>query len=237
MMDALHILSFGKGGWGAALLLASGVTLSLSVLGFLLGAVFGAVAAGGRLSSKRLSCWLAKGYGTVFRGVPDLLTIYLLYYGGSIALTQIGKFFGGAGFVGLPAFATGVLAIGIISGAYQAEVYRGAYLAVDHGQFDACKALGLSRLQSLRLVIGPQLMRHALPGLGNVWQLVLKDSALISVIGLVELMRQAQIGAGSMREPFVFYVAAATLYFLIAAATASVFRYSEARAWRGMARA
>ena len=69
---------------------------------------------------------VAKGYGTVFRGVPDLLTIYLLYYGGSIALTQLGKFFGGAGFVGLPAFATGVLAIGIISGAYQAEVYRGA---------------------------------------------------------------------------------------------------------------
>ncbi|RVD64536.1 ABC transporter permease subunit, partial [Mesorhizobium sp. M4A.F.Ca.ET.029.04.2.1] len=145
--------------------------------------------------------------------------IYLLYYGGSIALTEIGKLFGSAGFVGLPTFATGVLAIGIISGAYQAEVYRGAYLAVDPGQFEACKALGVARFHSLRLVIIPQLMRHALPGLGNVWQLVLKDSALISVIGLVELMRQSQIGAGSMREPFVFYLAAAALYFLIAAVT------------------
>ena len=237
MTNILHILGFGQGGWGAALLLASSVTLALSVLGFLLGAAFGAAAAAGRLSSRSVPFWLAHAYGTVFRGVPDLLTIYLLYYGGSIALTQLGKLLGSVGFIGLPTFATGVLAIGIISGAYQGEVYRGAYQAVDRGQFDACKALGLSRFQSLRLVIIPQLMRHALPGLGNVWQLVLKDSALISVIGLVELMRQAQIGAGSTREPFIFYMAAAGLYFVIAAVTASVFRYGEARAWRGMVHA
>lgn len=236
MMDILHILAFGNGGWGAVLLAASGVTLSLSVLGFLLGAVFGALAASGRLSARRVPAWIAHAYGTVFRGVPDLLTIYLLYYGGSIALTQLGKYFGATGFVGLPAFSTGVLAIGVISGAYQAEVYRGAYHAVDRGQLDASKALGFSGWQSLRLVIVPQLMRHALPGLGNVWQLVLKDSALISVIGLVELMRQAQIGAGSTREPFIFYIAAGVLYFVIAAVTAQVFRYSEMRAWRGMAR-
>jgi octopine/nopaline transport system permease protein len=233
MIDAMHILGFGDGGWGAALLVAAAVTLALSLLGFLFGAVFGALAASARLSASRVSNWLAGAYGTVFRGVPDLLTIYLLYYGGSVALTAVGRLFGGAGFVGLPAFATGVLAIAIISGAYQAEVYRSAYLAVDSGQFDACKALGLSWVQSLSLVIVPQLMRHALPGLGNVWQLVLKDSALISVIGLVELMRQAQIGAGSTREPFIFYIAAALLYFLIAGATGLFFRLGEARAWRG----
>jgi octopine/nopaline transport system permease protein len=237
MTNNLHILGFGQGGWGAALLLASSITLALSVLGFLLGAAFGAAAAAGRLTSRGVPAWLAHAYGTIFRGVPDLLTIYLLYYGGSIALTEAGKLLGSAGFIGLPTFATGVLAIGIISGAYQGEVYRGAYQAVDRGQFDACKALGLTRFQSLRLVIVPQLMRHALPGLGNVWQLVLKDSALISVIGLVELMRQAQIGAGSTREPFIFYMAAAGLYFVIAAITASVFRYGEARAWRGMVHA
>ena len=234
MVDIMHLLGFGEGGWGAALCAAAAVTLALSFLGFLLGAVFGALAAGGRLSRSRAFVWLAGAYGTVFRGVPDLLTIYLLYYGGSVALTAVGRLFGGEGFVGLPAFATGVIALAIISGAYQAEVYRGAYLAVDRGQFDACNALGLTRLQALRLVIVPQLMRHALPGLGNVWQLVLKDSALISVIGLVELMRQAQIGAGSTREPFVFYVAAAILYFLIAGVTGLIFRLGEARAWRGV---
>src|ERR1044072_7530216 len=111
MTQISHLLGFGQGGWAAALLLASGVTLALSVLGFLLGAVFGAMTAAGRLSSRRIPAGLAHVYGTVFRGVPDLLTIYLLYYGGSIALTQIGTFFCSAGFIGLPTFATGVLAM------------------------------------------------------------------------------------------------------------------------------
>jgi octopine/nopaline transport system permease protein len=233
-LDTLHLLGFGQDGWGGVLLASAAVTVVLSVLGFLLGAAFGSIAAAGRLSSSSLLRGAASAYGTVFRGVPDLLTIYLLYYGGSVALTAVGRMTGHAGFVGLPTFATGVLALAIISGAYQAEVYRGAYLEIDRGQSDACKALGLPRLPSLALVIAPQLLRHALPGLGNIWQLVLKDSALISVIGLVELMRQAQIGAGSTREPFAFYVAAAAIYFVIAGLTGLVFRFQEARAWRGM---
>ncbi len=234
MFDKLYLLGFGVGGWGGMLLSAAGMTLILSALGFVLGAVFGGLAAAGRLSSARIMRGLASAYGTVFRGVPDLLTIYLFYYGGSVALTSLGRLFGSGGFVGLPTLATGVLTIGFISGAYQAEVYRGAYLAVSHGQFDAAKALALTRLQMLRLVIVPQLLRHAIPGLGNVWQLVLKDSALISVIGLVEIMRQAQIGAGSTREPFLFYCAAAALYFAIAGITDLAFGRAESNASRGI---
>ncbi|WEZ85274.1 ABC transporter permease subunit (plasmid) [Rhizobium sp. 32-5/1] len=234
MLEKLYLLGFAEGGWGTALLGAAGVTVLLSMLGFLLGAVFGAVGASGGLSSRRLPKTLASVYGTIFRGVPDLLTIYLFYYGGSVALTAIANAFGSGGFVGLPSLATGIIAIGIISGAYQAEVYRGAYLAVEQGQFDAAKALALSRVQMLRLVIIPQLLRHAIPGLSNVWQLVLKDSALISVIGLVELMRQSQIGAGSTREPFLFYIAAAALYFVIAGITGQIFRRAETRTSRGI---
>jgi octopine/nopaline transport system permease protein len=236
MTDVLLLLGFGEGGWGAALLSASVVTILLSVAGFALGAVFGGGAAAARVGGFRAAAIIAEAYGTVFRGVPDLLTIYLLYFGGSMALTTAAHLFGAAGFVGLPAFATGTLAIGIISGAYQAEVFRGAYLAIDRGQAEAAYAHGLSKRLTLRLVILPQLMRHAIPGLGNVWQLVLKDSALISVIGLVELMRQAQIGAGSTRQPFVFYVAAAALYFSIAAATGVLFRRAERVAMRGFER-
>jgi octopine/nopaline transport system permease protein len=234
MLQKLDLLGFDAGGRGMALLSAAWVTLILSVLGFTLGMVFGALGASGRLSSKRLPRSLASAYGTIFRGVPDLLTIYLFYYGGSVALTAIARSFGSGSFVGLPSFATGVIVIGIISGAYQAEVYRGAYLAVEPGQFDAAKALALSRTQMLRLIIVPQLLRHAIPGLSNVWQLVLKDSALISVIGLVELMRQAQIAAGSTREPFLFYLAAAGLYFIMAGITGQVFRFAEDRACRGI---
>ncbi|SIQ85462.1 octopine/nopaline transport system permease protein [Rhizobium sp. RU33A] len=236
MFEKLYLLGFSEGGWAAALLGAAGVTLVLSLLGFVLGAVFGALGAAGALSAKRIPRALASAYGTVFRGVPDLLTIYLFYYGGSVALTAIARSFGSDGFVGLPSFATGILAMGIISGAYQAEVYRGAYLAVEPGQFDAAKALALTRMQMLRFVVVPQLLRHAVPGLSNVWQLVLKDSALISVIGLVELMRQAQVAAGSTREPFLFYVTAAGLYFVIAAITGQAFRVAEDRASRGLAR-
>lgn len=234
MLEKLHLLGFAEGGWGLALLGAAAITLALSALGFLLGIVFGGLSAAGRLSARRMPRAIANAYGTIFRGVPDLLTIYLFYYGGSVALTAIARAFGSEEFVGLPSLATGVLAIGIISGAYQGEVYRGAYLAVDRGQFDAAKALALSRAQMLRLVIIPQLLRHAIPGLSNVWQLVLKDSALISVIGLVELMRQAQIGAGSTREPFLFYVAAAVLYFVIAGVTGLAFRAAETRSVRGV---
>jgi octopine/nopaline transport system permease protein len=233
-MDAIGLLGFGEGGWAAALLSAAAVTLVLSILGFGVGVIFGGFGAAGRLARSPAFRFIASGYGTVFRGVPDLLTIYLLYFGGSVALTAVDHWFGGAGFVGLPAFATGTMAIGVISGAYQSEVFRGAYLAVDAGQTDAARALGLSRWITLRRVIIPQLLRHALPGLGNVWQLVLKDSALISVIGLVELMRQAQIGAGSTREPFIFYVAAAILYLIIASVTGLAFRRAEAQAMRGV---
>jgi octopine/nopaline transport system permease protein len=236
MTDVLRLLGFGAGGWAAALLSASVVTLLLSAAGFALGAVFGGIAAAARVGGFRAGAIVAEAYGTVFRGVPDLLTIYLLYFGGSMALTTAARLFGAEGFVGLPAFATGTLAIGIISGAYQAEVFRGAYLAIDRGQAEAAYAHGLSKRLTLRLVILPQLMRHAIPGLGNVWQLVLKDSALISVIGLVELMRQAQIGAGSTRQPFVFYVAAAALYFAIAAATGVLFRRAERFTMRGFER-
>jgi len=234
MMDKLHLLGFGDGGWGMSLLGAATMTLLLSLLGFALGALFGGLAAAGRLSKRRSARGLAEAYGIVFRGVPDLLTIYLFYYGGSVALTAIAHRMGSQDFIGLPTLATGILAIGIISGAYQSEVYRGAYLAVDPGQFDAAKALALSRSQMLCLVILPQLLRHAVAGLSNVWQLVLKDSALISVIGLVELMRQTQIGAGSTREPFLFYLAAAFLYFVIAGITGQAFRLAEARAFRGI---
>jgi octopine/nopaline transport system permease protein len=236
MSDGLGLLGLGGDGWAWALLKAAVVTLALSVAGFALGAVLGSLAAAARISRQRALRLLADAYATIFRGVPDLLTIYFLYFGGSLALTTLGHWFGAQGFLGLPAFATGTVALGIISGAYQAEVYRGAYLAVEQGQFDSAQAFGMTRFLMLRRIIAPQLLRYALPGLGNVWQLVLKDSALISVIGLVELMRQAQIGAGSTRQPFIFYIAAAALYFVIASATGVFFQKAERHTARGLRR-
>ena len=137
----------------------------------------------------------------------------------------------------MPALLVGTLALGIISGAYQAEVYRGAFGAVPRGQLEAGRAVGMPRLLLFRRIVAPQVLRYAVPGLGNVWQLVLKESALISVTGLVELLRQAQIGAGSTREPFPFYVTAGALYLCITTVSTWGFARLEARTLRGERRA
>jgi octopine/nopaline transport system permease protein len=231
--SVFDLIGFGDAGWGPALLRAALTTLALSVAGFLSGAVLGALSALARLRGGLVARGVSDAYSTVFRGVPDLLSIYLLYFGGSVGLTALGQWFGAHGFVGLPTFATGVVALGVISGAYQSEVYRGGFLAIHRGELEAARAFGMPGWTMLRRVVAPQVLRYALPGLGNVWQLVLKDSALVSVIGLVELMRQAQVGAGSTRQPFLFYGSAAVLYLIIAMVTGSLFQQAERRSLRG----
>lgn len=231
-MSYLELMGFGPRGWGAAMLAAAGTTVAVAVLGFLLGGVFGSLAAWAKIAGGRGVRLLADSYTTLLRGIPDLLVVYLLYFGGSAVLGSIAGLFGGGGFIGVPALATGALALGIISGAYQAEVYRGAYLSLARGEIEAARAVGMSRAVMARRIVGPQVLRYAVPGLGNVWQLVLKESALISVTGLIELLRQSQIGAGSTREPFPFYLTAAGLYLAITTVSGFGFGRLEARTLR-----
>jgi octopine/nopaline transport system permease protein len=192
----------------------------------------------------------------VLRGIPDLLVIYLFYFGGSAALSSITALFGYTGFVGMPAFMTAALAIGIVNGAYQAEVLRGAYLAIPKGELEAAKACGMSGWIRLRRIIVPQVLRFALPGLGNVWQLVLKESALVAVIGLTvhlpaidvfqlftipevrfnDLLRQAHVAAGSTRLPFIFYLTAGVFYLLLTTLSQVFFQRAEKRALVGLRR-
>jgi len=232
-----EIMGFGPRGWGGAMLLATLMTVGVSVCGFLAGGVIGTGVAAMKLSRSRVARIVADAYTTVLRGVPDLLVIYLFYFGGSLALTAVGRWFGAEGFIGLPAFAIGSLAIGVVSGAYQAEVLRGAYLALSRGELEAARSVGMSRALMFRRIVAPQVLRYAIPGLGNVWQLVLKESALISVTGLVELLRQSQIGSGSTRQPFTFFLTAAALYLLITTVSTWAFQRAEDRAMRGVRRA
>ncbi len=232
-----EIMGFGPRGWGGAMLLAALMTVGVSICGFIAGAVIGTGVAAMKLSRSRVARILADTYTTVLRGVPDLLVIYLFYFGGSLALTAVARWFGATGFVGLPAFAIGSIAIGVVSGAYQAEVLRGAYLALNRGELEAARSVGMSRALMFRRIVAPQVLRYAIPGLGNVWQLVLKESALISVTGLVELLRQSQIGAGSTRQPFTFFLTAAALYLLITTVSTWFFQWAEDRSMRGVRRA
>ena len=228
-------MAWGAAGWGDEMVRGALMTFAVSSSAFGLGILLGIGGAALKLSSFLLCRILADLYTTLVRGIPELLIIYLVFFGGSLFLTKINAlFFGGDGFINLPLFVTGMSCIGFSSGAYCAEVIRGAVLAVPKGQIEAGRAIGMgSRTLFVRILV-PQVARLALPGLGNIWQLTLKHTALISVIGLVEIMRQSAVAAGSTRKPFTFYAVAGLLYLAVAAVSGQGFASAEKWAGKGV---
>ncbi|WP_026873698.1 ABC transporter permease subunit [Inquilinus limosus] len=235
-MSLFELIGLGPQGWGRAVAAGAAMTLLVAALGFALGLLWGAAAAAARLSGVTPLRWLSAVYTTVVRGVPELLVLYLLFFGGGALFRAVGEAFGYGGAASADAFGAGVVAIGIISGAYSGEVIRGAVRAIPPGQIEAARAFGMSPAQRLRLVVLPQLLRYALPSLGNVWQMTLKDTALISVTGLVELMRTTEIAAGSTRLPFVFYTLAILVFLGFTALSNAAFHWAEQRFNRGIVR-
>jgi octopine/nopaline transport system permease protein len=225
----LSLLSFGQGGWGGMLLIGALMTIAVATGAFVAGLVFGALSALAARSKRLPLLSLSLAYTTVVRGIPELLIIYLFFFGsGSIVMAIARRAFGYEGYIEVNAFTIGVVAVGAISGAYSSEVIRGAIASVPQGQLEAAVALGLRRWLVITRILFPQALRIALPGLNNVWQLTLKDTALISVTGLAEIMRSANIAAGVTREPFTFYVAAAVVYLLITWGSSRLFMRAEA---------
>lgn len=231
------LLGFGDQGWGDEMLRGALMTLAVALAAFGLGLVFACLGAAAKLSARRPVRLLGEAYTTLMRGVPELLTIYLLYFGTGVAVAAILRgLFGYEGFIDPPAFLIGVVALAVVSGAYATEVLRGAYLAVPKGQIEAAVACGMGGRLLFRRILVPQVLRYALPGLGNVWQLTLKDTSLISVTGLTEIMRQAFVASGSTRQPFLFYLCAAALYLVFTTLSNGGFRRAEAWAGRGVGR-
>tara|TARA_B100000965_G_scaffold399488_1_gene419541 strand:+ start:582 stop:1271 length:690 start_codon:yes stop_codon:yes gene_type:complete len=211
----MELLSFGDTGWGDELFKATLMTVAVALTAFSIGFIFSFIFVPLKLSKNRLFNLIGNFYTTVFRGVPELLVIYLFFFGSSAAVMYVAKIFGYNEYIEINAFLTGALSIGIISGAYSTEVFRGAILSINIGQFEGAKSLGLKKITYFIHVILPQVLRIAIPNLGNVWQITLKDTALISVTGLVEIMRQSYIAAGSTRNPLFFYMFAAVLYLIL----------------------
>lgn len=216
-LNFIQVVGFGPNGWGMVLLGGAGVTLAVAVSGMLLGMVFGTLGAWAKISKRVPFAAMASAYTTVIRGLPDLLIIYVIYFGGSAALTWFAPLFGSSGFANFPGFVAGTIAIAVTSGAQSTEVLRGGFNAVSKGEIEAARACGMRRMLRFRRIVAPLTLRHALPGMGNVWLTSLKESSLLSVTGLAELMRQAQVGSGSTRLPFDFYAAAALIYFALCA--------------------
>jgi len=233
VIDYLKLFGTGPDGWGDDLAIGAAITIAVAIVGFFLGAVFGSLVAWARLAGNLPLRLFGEGYTTVLRGIPDLLVIYLFYFGGSAALGAIMGLFGNQGFVALPSFAVGAAAIGVVSAAYQAEVFRASFTALSKGEMEAARAAGMHKWLMFRRIIVPQLLRHAIPGLGNVWLLVVKESALVSVTGLAELMRTTQLAAGSTRLPFDFYLAGALIYLAITIFSTLLFAQAERRSRRG----
>ncbi|MEO1017074.1 MAG: ABC transporter permease subunit [Pseudomonadota bacterium] len=251
----LQLMQWGPNGWLDEMVFGTGLTFLVAFVSFLFGLVFGVGAAWAKIGGGVILRRVAAGYTVVFRGVPDLLVIYLFYFGGGVALAAIAQaLFDYDGFVALPGFLVATLAIGLVSGAYQTEVIRGAWNAVPQVEIEAARAFGLSGLTLFRRIIAPQVLRYAVPGMGNIWQLVLKESALVAVVGLTvhfaeirigdvllfheirfsDLLRQAYVAAGSTRQPFPFYFTCVLLYLAMTSLSTVFFRRAEWWATRGL---
>ena len=211
----MELLAFGDTGWGDELFRATLMTIAVSITAMIIGFSFAAIFTPLKLSKFKSLNLIANVYTTVIRGVPELLVIYLFFFGGTGAVMFVASIFGYNEYIEINAFITGAFAIGIISGAYSTEVFRGAVQSIDKGQFEAANVLGLGKFGKFFKIILPQTLRLAIPNLSNVWQITLKDTSLISVTGLVEIMRQSYIAAGSTRDPLFFYSFAAILYLLL----------------------
>jgi octopine/nopaline transport system permease protein len=229
----MSLLAFGDTGWGDELFFATLMTIAVALaalfIGFLLAGIFSTF----KLSKNKTLNYIGAAYTTIFRGVPELLVIYLFFFGGSGAVMYVAKIFGYDGYIEVNAFLTGAIAIGIISGAYSTEVFRGAVQSINKGQFEASEVLGLKKINYYYKVIIPQMLRLALPNISNVWQITLKDTSLISVTGLVEIMRQSYIAAGYTRDPLFFYSFAAVLYLFLTFLSMKLFNKLEKNYSRG----
>ena len=229
----MELLAFGDTGWGDELFYATLMTIAVAITAMLIGFLFALIFTPLKLSKNKFLNLIANSYTTVIRGVPELLVIYLLFFGGTGAVMYIASIFGYNEYIEINAFITGAFSIGIISGAYSTEVFRGAIQSIDKGQFEAANVLGLNKFGKFFKIILPQTLRLAIPNLSNVWQITLKDTSLISVTGLVEIMRQSYIAAGSTRDPLFFYSFAAVLYLLLTFLSMKLINKLEVKYSRG----
>ncbi len=231
----LSLLAWGDAGWGDEFARGAVMTMIIATCAFSLGIIIGSCFAAAKLSQYRALRILGDVYTTVVRGIPELLIIYLVFFGGGAFLAFIANaLFGYDGYIDLPILAVGIVCIAATAGAYSTEVIRGAILAIPKGEIEAATAIGMGRWSKLRRILIPQAARFALPGLANVWQTSIKETSLISVVGLVEIMRTAGLAAGSTKEPFTFYLMAFVTFLALASLSNRFFVEGEKWANRGV---
>ena len=204
------------------------VTIEVAVLSLLIAVLLGIAGALAKLSKSRAARAVGGVYTTLIRGIPDLVLMTIIFYGGQIMVNRIGEALG-FGYIDINAFFAGTVTIGFIFGAYMAETFRGAILAVPRGEIEAGHAFGMTARQVFLRVTLPAMIRHALPAFGNNWLVLVKTTALVSVIGLHDMVYNAGLAGGSTRQPFTFYMLVFGLFLVITAVSDLGLRYLNKR--------
>jgi polar amino acid transport system permease protein len=228
-------LLFGQNGWGSLLLQGALVTILLALMTVPFGFGGGLALAVLKLSPNRALRAFCNAYTTFFRGIPDLLSLFIVYFGLQALIDRLGKALGLEGQLEVNAFVAGVIALSVVMTAYSSEVWISALKAVPGGQREAAKSLGLDPKQTFLLVLMPQLLRIALPGLGNIWTILLKDTSLISTLAVMDLLRAASEASRNTTRPILFYSAAAAIYLVFSILSGLIQGLLEQRANRGFA--
>jgi His/Glu/Gln/Arg/opine family amino acid ABC transporter permease subunit len=234
-MGGLSLL-IGPAGWGHQLLGGLALTLELALLSFAIGSGLGLLAALGELSRMRPLALALEGYAAMLRSVPELLVIFLIYFGGSFAIGGILSLLGKHDYVEVSAFWAGTTALSLIQGAYTSEVFRGAILAVPWGLVEAARSLGMGPIATFRLVTLPIALRYAFPGLCNMWMVVIKNTPFVSAIGLQDLIRTAGTAGDNTKQFFVFYAAVLATYLALSGMTMAVQASLDRRLFRHLVR-
>jgi polar amino acid transport system permease protein len=228
----LTLLSFGDQGWGDELLKGACLGLGISVGAYLIGLILGLMGAMAKISGNGFAVAMATVYTTVIRSIPDVLIIFLVYYTATDAFRSLVALTGLSADFQLNGFVAAAFSLGIVQGGYSTEVLRGAIVAVPREQSEAAHAVGLTRRQTFFLIVLPQAVPLALPGLGNLWLVVLKESSLVSLIGFTELVLAGKMAAGATRHYLLFYCAVGAVFLVMSGISTVILHYCEANAYR-----
>ena len=228
---------FDLHGYGPSILEGTLLTLEVSLLSLAIAMMLGILGALAKLSPSKPLQLFAQTYTTIIRGIPDLVLMLLVFFGGQVFINQMALAVGYEDYVDINPFMAGVSTIGFIFGAYMTETFRGAILAVPRGQIEAAYAYGMTRVQMFIRILLPQMVRHAIPGFGNNWLVMVKTTALVSIIGLDDMVRKAALAAGATRLPFTFYAVVAFNYLVITTISIFILKWLDTRYSTGVIKA
>jgi arginine/ornithine transport system permease protein len=212
------------------------LTVEVAFLSLLISILLGMIGALAKLSKSRIAKSIAGTYTTIIRGIPDLVLMTIIFFGGQILVNDLGEKLGWD-YIDVSPFIAGVLTIGFIFGAYMTESFRGGILAVSRGEIEAGYAFGMTPFKVFLRITLPAMVRHALPGFGNNWLVLAKTTALVSVIGLQDMVYSASLAGGSTRKPFTFYCVVAFLFLIITGVSDVGVRWLDRRFSVGVRRA